>query len=97
MKNLTINLNTIHGNFDFIISSIVESSALKLESDCFYDSFKLECFNDDIRNNYLTEIYQFETNIHLFDYPYKLNFDSIESVDLDVFEELVDFLLKEYN
>ena len=97
MENLTININTIHGNFDFIISPIVESSAVKIESECLFDTFKLECFDDNIRNIAVTEVSQFETNIHLFDYPYKLKFDTIESVDLDVFENLVDFILNEYN
>jgi hypothetical protein len=97
METLTINVSTIHGNFDFNIAPIPFVNAVKIESECLFDVFRFEYFYDAHSNCAGIDVYQDETGQHLFDTLLGIDFDDVESIDMNRFEEIINIILLEYN
>jgi hypothetical protein len=99
METLTINVNTIHGNFDFKITPIPFCNSVKIESECLFDVFRFEKYYDADNDCGGIDVYQNESGTFLFDTNCEIDFDSdtLSIQDLDKFAEIINIILMEYN
>jgi hypothetical protein len=101
METLTINVNTIHGNFDFKITPIQFGNSIKISSDCLLDTYRFEKYYDLDNDCCQIDIYHNETGQFLFvgdfDFDFDFDIDSLSIYDLEKFTEIVNKIILEYN
>jgi hypothetical protein len=102
MKTQIINIDTIHGKFDFEITPIEFTNSISVKSEILFDDYILS--QENLYNNegeivnMFVGITQYETNIHLYDLKCTNCFiDFNYRIDENEFEKVIDFILTEYN
>lgn len=103
METLTINISTIHGNFDFVISKIPYTDNVIIQSECLFGEYKFEpdfIYHHGKLITKFVSVYQSSPEIHLFDWDdenFVFDFSSVDTIDLNKFEEIINEILTEFN
>lgn len=102
MENLTINIDTIHGNFDFNIIKIPYTDNVIIESECLFGGFTFKpeyVYHKQKCIDMFVSVYQSSTGIHILEYfdMFIFDFTSVDTIDLEKFGEIINYILTEHN